>query len=53
MKGFIKVMKAFPDPNRVKVPKMLQNKSIPVQLLQQWLECALRYPSYSCWEKSV
>ena len=40
MKDFIKVMKAVSDPNRVKVLKMLQNKSMCVCEMQAALHIA-------------
>lgn len=38
MKDFIKVMKALSDPNRVKIVKMLQHKSMCVCELQEALQ---------------
>ena len=38
MKTFIKVMKAFSDPNRVKIIKMLQNKMMCVCEMQEALQ---------------
>ncbi len=40
MKNFIKVMKALSDPNRVKIIKMLQEKSLCVCELQSALKIA-------------
>jgi ArsR family transcriptional regulator, arsenate/arsenite/antimonite-responsive transcriptional repressor len=40
MKDFIKVMKALSDPNRVKILKMLQNKSMCVCEIQAALDIA-------------
>ena len=40
MEGFIKVMKAFSDPNRVKIIKMLQHKSMCVCEMQAALRIA-------------
>ena len=40
MKGFIKVMKALSDPNRIKILKMLQHKSLCVCEMQAALEIA-------------
>lgn len=40
MKEFIKVMKALSDPNRVKILKMLQNRSLCVCELQAALRIA-------------
>ena len=40
MKEFIKVMKALSDPNRVKILKMLQNRSLCVCELQAALQIA-------------
>ena len=40
MKEFIKVMKALSDPNRVKILKMLQHKSMYVCEMQAALEIA-------------
>ena len=40
MKAFIKVMKAFSDPNRVKLLKMLQHKSMCVCEMQAALQIA-------------
>jgi ArsR family transcriptional regulator, arsenate/arsenite/antimonite-responsive transcriptional repressor len=40
MRDFIKVMKALSDPNRVKIVKMLQNKSMCVCEMQSALEIA-------------
>lgn len=40
MKGFIKVMKALSDPNRVKIIKMLQHKSMCVCEMQAALQIA-------------
>ncbi len=40
MKGFIRVMKALSEPNRVKVVKMLQRKSMCVCELQEALGIA-------------
>jgi ArsR family transcriptional regulator len=40
MKDFIKVMKAFSDPNRVKIVKMLQHKSMCVCEIQSALGIA-------------
>jgi ArsR family transcriptional regulator len=40
MKNFIQVMKAVSDPNRVKVLKMLQNKSMCVCEMQAALQIA-------------
>ena len=38
MKAFIKVMKALSDPNRVKIIKMLQNKTMCVCEMQEALQ---------------
>jgi len=40
MKDFIKVMKALSDPNRVKIIKLLQNKTMCVCELQKTLDIA-------------
>jgi ArsR family transcriptional regulator len=40
MKSFIKVMKALSDPNRVKIVKMLQNKTMCVCEMQVALKVA-------------
>ena len=40
MKSFVKVMKAFSDPNRVKIIKLLQQKSMCVCELQGALKLA-------------
>jgi ArsR family transcriptional regulator, arsenate/arsenite/antimonite-responsive transcriptional repressor len=40
MKDFIKVMKAMSDPNRVKILKMLQHKSLCVCEMQSALDIA-------------
>ncbi len=40
MKSFIKVMKALSDPNRVKIIKILQNRSMCVCELQEALQMA-------------
>ena len=40
MKDFLKVMKAVSDPNRVKIVKMLQHKSMCVCELREALELA-------------
>jgi len=40
MKSFVKVMKALSDPNRVKIIKMLQHKSMCVCEMQAALEVA-------------
>ena len=40
MKDFIKVMKAFSDPNRVKILKMLQHRSLCVCEMQAVLDIA-------------
>ncbi|MGD9685935.1 MAG: ArsR family transcriptional regulator, partial [Desulfobacter sp.] len=40
MKTFIKVMKALSDPNRVKMMKMLQKRSLCVCEIQQLLGVA-------------
>ena len=40
MKGFIKVMKALSDPNRVKILKMLQRRSLCVCEIQAALDIA-------------
>ena len=40
MKSFVKVMKAFSDPNRVKIIKLLQQKSMCVCELQGALNLA-------------
>ena len=40
MKTFVKVMKAFSDPNRVKIIKMLQHKMMCVCEMQEALQLA-------------
>ncbi|UCF82538.1 MAG: winged helix-turn-helix transcriptional regulator [Desulfobacteraceae bacterium] len=40
MKAFIKVMKALSDPNRVKIVKMLQHKTMCVCEMQEALQIA-------------
>lgn len=40
MKDFVRVMKALSDPNRVKIVKMLQHKSMCVCELQEALQIA-------------
>jgi ArsR family transcriptional regulator len=40
MKGFIRVMKALSEPNRVKIVKMLQRRSMCVCELQEALDIA-------------